>query len=267
MGFFKTLAALFVHDALTQKPEKETKTRSSLVDEQVADEQSAYNAFFSRYYDSEQKISKDFLALLDATEKSVSGIHDRAVQCSKALDAMPIMIALEHKGELFGALTEGEMYHGVQKIFDEKEPNTHAYAGWQLKKAHEEYSDLYIQLCEQVGVTELGTIWYDMLYLVPKDPSFSVQNAVLAIFNDICDCADAIARMCGNDYKYSSIPDTIASLSIEFETLLEFSNSDTFKNYNPYDEYLEAVDYLALQVQVKQVATPKIVAMLQSKRR
>lgn len=79
---------------------------------------------------------------------------------------MPIMIALEHKGELFGALTEGEMYHGVQKIFDEKEPNTHAYSGWQLKKAHEEYSDLYIQLCEQVGVTELGG--YLARYALPR---------------------------------------------------------------------------------------------------
>ncbi len=266
MGFFKTLAALFVHDAMTQKSEKETKTLSSLVDEQAADEKGAYSSFSAKYYDSEQKILRDFLALLDATEKSVSDIHDRAVQCSKALDAMPLLIALEHKDELFGVLTKGEMYHGVQKIFDEKEPNTHAYSGWQLKKAQEDYSDLYMQLCEQVGVTELGAIWYDMLYLVPKDPAFSVQNAVLAIFNDICDCADAIARMCGNDYKYSSIPTTIASLSIEFETLLEFSNTDTFKNFNPYDEYLGAVDYLGIQVQVKQAASPKILAMYQSKR-
>ena len=168
------------------------------------------------------------------------------------------MIALENDSDLIGH--DGQnMYMGIQQIFNNKTATATSFSGQELRAANESCNDLYFELIDKAGTTELGNIWYDMIYLTPTGTE-SVQQMMTTLFSKICDAADAIARMTGSDYKYSSIPNDIASLSYRFETLMEIQDSADFGSYSQFNEMLGEVDYTKLQTRVNLDAHPKIMA-------
>lgn len=263
MGFWDTLVALFVHDVAkeTQTSERQKNGKSTLagwIAEQKADEQRAARNNTSKYDQLEAQIADAFNYLLDHTEEGITDLHTARLHYLKIINAMPIMIALENKAELIGS--DGRnMYDGIQRIFDTKTATVTSYSGQELKNANDKCDDLYFELLNKGGVTELGDLWYDMVYLTPTG-SKSVQQMMTDLFGKICSAADTIARMAGNDYKYSSIPDVVAQLSYSFETLMEIRNSDDFNDYNQYSESRAAVDYSDLQHRVTMDSYPKIKA-------
>ena len=126
---------------------------------------------------------------------------------------------------------------------------------------------MYFDLTGKAGATELGDLWYDMIYLQPLTDDDNVQSMMTKLFKKICSAADTVARMTGSDYKYSSIPNTIAQVSYYFEALTNLSTSDDFEQFKQVDEMLGDVDYTNIKLRVTTDAHPKIMAHLQRGRR
>lgn len=263
MGFWDTLKALFVHDAIkeaevTAQQKSSKPTLADIIAEEKADEQRASRKNAPKYDQLEAQIEEAFNHLLDNTEEGITDLHMARLHYLKIINAMPIMIALENDAELISH--DGQnMYAGIQRIFNTKVATATSFSGNELRKANKSWNDLYFELTGKGGTTELGDIWYDMIYLTPTGDE-SVQQMMTALFNKICEAADTIARMTGSDYKYSSIPDIVAQLSYCFETLMEISNSDEIDTYNQFNDALGEVDYTNLKLRVTTTAHPKIMA-------
>lgn len=263
MGFWDTIKALFVHDAIKEAEAAEKKksgklTLADIIAKEKADEQRASKMNAPKYDQLEKQIADAFNHLLDNTETGLTDLHSRRLHYLKIINAMPIMIALEYDAELIS--NDGRnMYAGIKRIFDNKVASATSFSGRELRASKESWNDLYYELTGKGGTSELGDLWYDMVYLTPTGDE-SVQQMMTELFSKICEAADTIARMTGSDYKYSSIPTSVAQLSYYFETLMEIRSSDAFSNYNQYNEALGEVDYNDLKLKVTTDAHPKIMA-------
>jgi len=171
---------------------------------------------------------------------------------------MPLLIALNFSYELI-SYDGVNMYSGIRKIFD-RPATAYRLSGNGIKSACERNSDLYDLLIKVVGQERIGTIWYMLLFLHPNNSQFDVRQATAKLFNKICEASDLIARMEANAYQYSTIPCLVATLTIEFETLLRKSYQPNFEQYEQYDEYDDTIEYRELQKIVIQESYPKIMA-------
>lgn len=261
MGFWDTLKALFVYDAAKTVTEQKNSapTLADIVAEFAEDERKASDIQTPKYEQLESDIADAFDYLLDNTKIGITDLHARRLHYSKLINAMPIWIALENDSELIGH--DGQnMYKGIQKLFDNKHASSASFSGSELLEAKKNWNELYLELSDKVGETELGDLWYDMIYLQPLTDGANVQSMMSKLFKKICSAADTIARMTGKDYEYSSIPDTIAQISYHFESLIELSTSADFEEYAQYNEALEEVDYTDIKLRVTMDSHPKIMA-------
>ena len=263
MGFWDTLKALFIYGSVKEAEEEATKsngkpTLADLIAEEIADENAAAQRYYPKYEQLKVEITEAFNHLLDNTAEGITDLHSRRIHNLKLINAMPIMITLENDGELTS--NDGvHMYKGIQQVFDNTYSSVTSFSADEIRSAFTSWNDLWHELTGKAGVTELGELWYDMIYLTPTG-SESIQQMMTNLFSKICEAADTIARMSGRDYKYSSIPSTVAVLSYFFETLMEIHNSDQINEFPQYNEMLDAADYTMLQTEVAVKSHPKIMA-------
>ena len=241
-------------------------TLADIVEEDREDERKASATQTPKYEQLEADIAEAFDNLLDNTKVGITDLHTRRLYYSKVINAMPLLIVLENDFELTGH--DGQnMYQGIQELFDYKYASPSSFSGQEILEAKQTWNELYFDLTGKAGATELGDLWYDMIYLQPLTDDDNVQSMMTKLFKKICSAADTVARMTGSDYKYSSIPNTIAQVSYYFEALTNLSTSDDFEQFKQVDEMLGDVDYTNIKLRVTTDAHPKIMAHLQRGRR
>lgn len=242
MSFWKTLAALFVHDIgndIVKAKEDAKKDADAL----KADQRIAYTTYAPRCRASEAKILNDFNTILEKTYPGKKDIHEQREFYLRLVEALPYLVAIDGGGDI---------YESSKRYLNEKVETSYSFSGAQLRNLYaQRNTDKWWKYESIIGldITQ-GSLWKDMLSLKVKDNSSTIQNLVTILFNDVIECIDNIAHLAGEWYQYATSDITANNMRSTFNELIHESitpdycddNSESFDKEDCaiYDKQISA---------------------------
>ncbi len=160
MSFFKTLAALFVRDAVNSHVEAK-KERSNVITQQEREDNAKYNSFASSYSCLLKKIDIAFKRILEREADNIDFSQEKITQIEDTINAYPFYAVLREQGG------------GVEEIQEKflKSLNYRTITGNDIISAAKGLSPSKAESIEEAAISskKFGRIWVELLSIPSLD--------------------------------------------------------------------------------------------------